>query len=333
MKKIILAILIIMGFSWEVSGGLIVNHNAVQAFKSLSSSEINAAKNMTVLYGHTSHGSQIISGLSALNSYNNTLYSVQVQDEGNAQNSSTKTPYTVNERLQGLDAPSGVGDRLWITREGAWPYGWWSTSTGLEATKALLRTGYFKTAGFAFCGQVANCPSYLNCNNDQYIYDYINAMEELEAEFPDVKIFYFTGHTVNPNGAGNSYTDLLRRNQIIRDYCIANNKILFDFFDIETHDLKGNFSPTNDDCEWCSDWCSDNPGSFECQLGVQNWAVSSGGCGSLGACSGKCAHSHGINCLIKAEAFWWMMSQLATGGTSPLDLPTAPKGLRIILEE
>ena len=84
---------------------------------------------------------------------------------------------------------------------------------------------------------------------------------------------------------------------MVRDYVIANGKVLFDFADIESWDPDGNYYPeTTDACEWCSKWCSEHP--EDCDF----------------ACR-RCAHSHKFNCLLKAKAFWWMMARLA--GWSP----------------
>ena len=44
-------------------GGLIVDHDAVGEFDNIPSQWLEAAKNLTLHYGHTSHGSQINSGI------------------------------------------------------------------------------------------------------------------------------------------------------------------------------------------------------------------------------------------------------------------------------
>jgi len=87
---------------------------------------------------------------------------------------------------------------------------------------------------------------------------------------------------------------------MIREYCRNNNKVLFDFADIERYDPEGNDYldlDANDNCDytggnWAQQWCAANPGSDLCA-----------------DCS--CAHSQALNCNLKARAFWWMMARLA----------------------
>jgi hypothetical protein len=72
-----------------------------------------------------------------------------------------------------------------------------------------------------------------------------------------------------------------------------NNKILFDFADIESYDPGGTFYPNaTDACPWCTSWCASHPTD----------------CASLPS---GCAHSHGLQCKLKAQAFWWLMARLA----------------------
>jgi len=95
------------------------------------------------------------------------------------------------------------------------------------------------------------------------------------------------GHT---DGGG---AILERNNQMVREYCIANNKILFDFADIESWDPEGVYYPDiTDSCSWCTTWCNEHPED----------------CTDL---TSSCAHSHPYNCKLKGQAFWWMMARLA----------------------
>jgi hypothetical protein len=147
---------------------------------------------------------------------------------------------------------------------------------------------------WAWCGQVANAkPSDIDT--------YLNLMSSLEQEFPDVTFVYITDHL---NGTGEE-GNLHQRNNQIRQYCRQNNKVLFDFADIESYDPDGNYfldKYANDQCyydsdgdgvkdaNWADDWCTSHPG--DCSECV-------------------CAHSRSLNCDLKGKAFWWMMARLA----------------------
>ncbi len=77
-----------------------------------------------------------------------------------------------------------------------------------------------------------------------------------------------TGHLNGTGEAGN----LFQRNNQIRDFCAANNKVLFDFADIESYDPDGDYFRdlfANDSCDydggnWADEWCAENPGSPLC---------------------------------------------------------------------
>jgi hypothetical protein len=145
-------------------------------------------------------------------------------------------------------------------------------------------------------------------NNEwPYIQSYLDVMNQFEQDFPDVKFFYMTGHCVAPGPPNHqqiAYDRLQANNNGIRDYCINNNKILYDFADIEAWDLDGNYHPEEDGtCVWGEAWCNQNPN--ECQ----NLPPFSNGGG--GASCTRCAHAYGLTCIIKGKAFWYMMARIA----------------------
>ncbi|MCP4584244.1 MAG: hypothetical protein GY839_21740 [candidate division Zixibacteria bacterium] len=124
-------------------------------------------------------------------------------------------------------------------------------------------------------------------NTEQGINIYLNKITELESQYPDRIFIYMTGHLDGTGPDGNLY----QRNNQIRQYCTANDKILYDFADIESWDPDGNYYPDDSDaCHWCSDWCDDP--DHDCDLDCY------------------CAHSHCFNCLQKSKAWWVMMARL-----------------------
>ncbi|MBT8378419.1 MAG: T9SS type A sorting domain-containing protein [Ignavibacteria bacterium] len=129
-----------------------------------------------------------------------------------------------------------------------------------------------------------------------------------------------TGHLDGTGLNGNLH---IRNNQI-RDYCNANNKILYDFADIETWDPDftyfGNKIP-NDNCDYDSD------GNL---IRDSNWAIEWQNAHIEGVDWYNCpsAHSQPLNANQKAYAAWWLWSRLAgwnpiTGLNSELEqIPT-----------
>jgi len=249
---------------------IIVDHTCTDITK-IPNHWINKAKaDFGISYGHTSHGSQVVSGMEAL-SANSKIYSFG--------NYNSKNSLTIYDREPSGDL--GNPDRkTWATR-----------------TRDLLDNGWGDTnlIMWSWCGQVSSA-------SEKDIKTYLSLMAQLEEDYPSVVFIYMTGHL---DGSGESGNLHIRNNQI-RDYCLKNNKILFDFADIESYDPDGNYflnKGSNDHCDywkngnrrnWADEWCDRNPGK----------------CTQY-----RCAHSEPLNCDLKAKAFWWMMAKLA--GWSP----------------
>jgi hypothetical protein len=147
---------------------------------------------------------------------------------------------------------------------------------------------------WSWCGGVSD-------NTVEGINTYLNTMDALEKDYPHVTFVYMTGHLDGSGIDGN----LHRRNEQIRAFCRAHNKVLFDFADIESYDPDNRYyldRNANDGCYYDSDgngsqdanwaelWCSAHPG--ECS------AV-------------RCAHSKSLNCDRKGRAVWCMLARLA----------------------
>jgi hypothetical protein len=130
-------------------------------------------------------------------------------------------------------------------------------------------------------------------------------MTSLETSYPDVVFVYMTGHA--PDAGSMSATldnNTKEACQAIRDYCTANNKVFFDFNDIEHYDPDGTyFEFVTDNCAYYAT----NSGSS-----IGNWAtewqdshtqnVDWYSCGS--------AHSQPLNANMKAFAIWKLWCEL-----------------------
>jgi len=120
---------------------------------------------------------------------------------------------------------------------------------------------------------------------------YLERMNQMELDYPNVTFIYMTGHLDGTGPDGPLYVN----NNLIREYCLNNDKILFDFADIESYDPDGNYYPDGTDaCEWCVDWCIAHDCADDC----------------------VCAHSHCYNCYVKGKAFWWMIARIWGWDTS-----------------
>lgn len=250
------------------TGALIIDHNAVKDFDKIPAQYLEAAKQLALHYAHTSHGSQIISGILALE---NLTYSVAVRESGTEGLPPAETPAA-------LRIYDGNPPEIYIE-----PDDYWDGDSGMNRTRAVANTGNYNFSMWSWCGQQST-------NDTATVQSYLDNLNTLEAEFPTMRFIYMTGHTDN---SPSTSTTLKYNNNLIRQYAANNNKVLFDFADIESYDPDGNYYPnTSDYCDWCDTWCTSHPGD----------------CTNL---TSDCAHSHPYNCKLKAKAFWYMMARLA----------------------
>ena len=203
---------------------------------------LEQAKKLAVHYAHTSHGSQVLSGLEWLEQ-RDPRFNVDIQASGAVALPGDTTALRVYD---GNNYPGNT----YIT-----PDMFWETSDGLEHTRSVAATGWFDLSLWTWCGQM----SYYS---DAQVLQYMDALEGLDAQYPDVDFIYYTGHTDGTPPGG----DLWRHNDLVRQHVRQDGGILFDFADIESYDPAGIFYPNaSDACEWCDSWCAQHPANFECQ--------------------------------------------------------------------
>lgn len=255
----------------DTTGAVVVNHNSM-IISTIPQQWIEQAKaNLIIAYGHTSHGSQLVSGMTGLINFISDLYDFNGDGSGGA--------------LEFRDTPfSGAADLGNPDRE-AWE----------EATRNYLDAhSEVNVIIWSWCGQVSSA-------TESDINLYLNLMDGLEEDYPDVKFVYMTGHVDGSGLDGNLHI----RNEQIRDYCSANNKILYDFADIEVYDPDNTYfgdKIPNDNCDYDTDGNGSRDGNW-----AEEWQDAHPrewyDCG--------CAHSQPLNCNQKAYAAWWLWARLA----------------------
>ena len=150
---------------------------------------------------------------------------------------------------------------------------------------------------WSWCGQVSSA-------TEEDIDKYLNLMNNLEIDFPNVHFVYMTGHLDGTGKDGN----LNLRNEQIRAFCEVNNKILYDFADIESYCPDGHTNYmellANDNC----DYDSDGNGSRDA-----NWAVAwqNDHPEDIDWYNCSSAHSQSLNANRKAYAAWKLWVSLA----------------------
>ncbi|MBN1620847.1 T9SS type A sorting domain-containing protein, partial [candidate division WOR-3 bacterium] len=222
-------------------------------------------------YAHTSHGSQLTIGLNDYEAQN-PFFNVAI--------GSCYLPNIAGA----LCIHDGQVSQTYIT-----PDLYWQTANGMNLTRAVLAGNpAINYSAWSWCTQV-------NSYNESQIQEYLDSISLLEAEFPDVTFIYMTGNAQTSGSGG--YNRYLRNNQI-RQFCYVNDKVLFDFADL--------------DCWWFNDttglWEQSTYPYNSQNIPIEHPAFN----GNYGG------HTTYLSCQQKAYATWYMFAVLS--GWNP---PTA----------
>jgi hypothetical protein len=254
---------------------IVVNHASIDLDEIPSTWITQAKQTLHIAYGHTSHGSQLTTGMAGLVTWKGDQYAFNTGGTGGALDL---------RDYYGDFGGLGVASDLGNPNRTAWE----------DATRLYLdQNPAINVIIWSWCGQVDG--------TEAEIQHYIDLMEGLEDDYPDVTFVYMTGHTDGAALTGNVPT----RNEQIRDYCLANNKVLFDFADIESYDPDGDYfgdKLVNDAC----DYDSNGDGTRD-----SNWAIiwQNAHPGEWYNC--ESAHSQPLNANLKAYAAWHLWARLA----------------------
>jgi hypothetical protein len=226
------------------------------------------------IFPHTSHGSQLITGAMYLSQYKNPPLYNFINRDGQAPSDFYIPPQTSPIALR-------MGDNSQLGYSGPD----FTAAIQQHITSSNYGPNDIPVFMFAFCGELSTMTS-------AEVQQYLDSMTWGENTYPEVTFIYITGHA--DQWADQSV--LNANNNMIRDYVIANNKILYDFNDIDTYQPDGSLPPEtpDDSCPWCQTWCDNHPGFCPDPTLM-----------------GTCAHSHSLECLLKSQAMWWLSARLA----------------------
>ncbi|MBN1867281.1 hypothetical protein JW916_08310 [Candidatus Sumerlaeota bacterium] len=288
--RVLLFLVVCMSVCASVSGQIVVDHECTNLSAIPSSAIENAKAQLHVAYEHTSHGSQIITGMTGLEGFAGSLFDWN--------NGPSTGALDIDDRFSG---GTDLGNSDWpnLTRT------YLDTPANSDVNVII----------WSWCGQVSWA-------TESDINTYLSAMTTLESEYPGVQFVYMTGHLDGTGLTGNLHI----RNQQIRDYCNTNNKVLFDFADIETYDPGGVYygdkHPT-DGCNYDYDGNGTTEQSGDPAVptgGDRNWAMDWQDAHTEGVDWFDCspAHTQPLNGNLKAYAAWWLWARLAGwSGPSP----------------
>jgi len=277
------------------------NHAHLEDLKSIPIEWIEEAKeNLNIAYGHTSHGSQLTSGMDNLDAFmgGNDMY---LYGPEGATNDTILEFYDFSGGFGGSSTTTSASD-LGNPDDDAWA----------AATEEYL--DHPNNPG-------TNVIMWSWCNIGGHdIPKYLSHMENLISAYSAggskgrnmtnvVRFVFMTGHV---DGAGINGTNNLQ-NKLIRDHCLMYNRTLFDFADIESYDPDDSYfldRNVSDDCSytggnWALEWIV---GKTE-MASTSDTAYNEPNGGDWYQCGA--AHSHPLNSNLKAYACWYLFAKLA----------------------
>lgn len=270
LKKILTFALLNLIFSGLIfSQGIIVDHTSTDV-SAIPNNIIDSIKqNIKFHWCGQSHSHQITAGLDSLESdfpnLNATIGLVELPEPNGS--------LCVMEGLNwGEYAPQCSGYWVYIA-----PHLYWSGPKAYGNVKQTLFNcqSTINISAFEWCGELEN-------NTSEYVQSYLDSISVYEQMYPEVTFIYTTGHA--QSSGINGYTRH-QNNKIIRQYCIDNNKVLYDFGDLDCWS-NGEFSYYLYEGDTIPIQHSDYDGEI-------------------------IHHTTEESCKIKAKAIWYLMARLS----------------------
>ncbi len=248
-----------------VTDAIIADHASVNRFISIPSSALTAAAAMKTLFMHQSTGNNIRSiGLECLAGVNGDPGYYPAECTIYAENP-PYSPYD-NRNWDWPEWNTPMADAIAKTDE------WISVANSQQQNYQVL--------GMKFC--------YVDGWNQDFDY-YRQKMEALESTYSQKKFIWATSALWAESAVSINLTsaeNIQIFNQQLRAYALANNKLLYDIADIESHDPNGNLCQSN---------------GYEALCDVYTIGLGGGGGG----------HPDVTGSIRLAKGFWWLMARIS----------------------
>lgn len=247
----------------EPGDGFTIDHNCTDIALIPPAWIDSAQALLKVHYAHTSHGEQLTVGLERLESSDPDL--------------DVEIGYCELPEAPGaLCIFDGQTGETYIT-----PDLYWQGGNGMDMTREVLDGNpALNVSMWAWCTQ---CDYY----SEAEVQEYLDAMTQLESEYPEVTFVYFTG---NAQATGAEGWNRAQRNQQIRNYCEEHDRMLFDFEDLDSwwYDPASGWEQATDTYEG-HEFPVEHPEFYGDEAG----------------------HTTFESCEQKGRAVWWMAARLA----------------------
>jgi hypothetical protein len=286
-----------------ISESKIIDHNCTDATIVPDEFIISAKNNLHIAYQNTSHGSQIVSGMEALVGYSAFGTRYQWSEDGSIGLYLDNYDPIMSDYhdLSTEDSENANGDTPWAI-----------------ATKTFLNKPanyHINVVMWSWCTIYGhNIERYIR-NMEKLINEYGSGGSNPRAADHPVEFVFMTGHSERSDE-----DDIVAQAATqIRNHCIANNRWLIDYYDLECYDPAGNFYGDKhigdnldyDGGNWAVEYLAAHDGSLLDILTMGNGSSYSGctTCMHSGAAEGH--RESTLNCVLKGQAAWWLWARLA----------------------